>query len=144
MEFMELSVCCEGAVNISCLAAASKVSVVLSVVIVVVSVIIPPVGATSVVTVGVPPSRTVPIVAASIAPGRAAAVSASIVVGLLVVPTPVVCEHRRTSLVEVIPIGVVAIDVECHMAGIPREWTVEVRQPEVLVVLIGSQDELKV
>ena len=138
---MELSVSCERAVSISCLATASKVAGVLSVV---VSVIIPPDGATPVVATGAAPSRAVPVIAASIAPGRTAAVSASIVVGLLVVPAPVVCEHRRTSFVEVIPVGVVAIDVESHMTGIPRKWTVEVRQCEVLIVLIDSQYKLKV
>ena len=63
---MELSVSCEGAVSVGCLATASEMTVVLSVV---VSVVIPPVGTASVVVAGVPPSRTVAIDVASIAPG---------------------------------------------------------------------------
>ena len=118
----------ERAVSVSCLTTASEMAVVLSVV---VPVGVPPGGSASVVVAGVPPSRAVPV-------------SAGIVVGLLVVPTPVACKHRRTSLIEVIPVGVVAVDIERHMTVIPRKWTVEVRQPEVLVVLIDSQDELKV
>ena len=87
----------------------------------------------------------VPIVISSIPPGRTipmiipCRLPVCIVVGwFLVVSTPIASKSRGTSLVEVAPVGIVAIDVESPVAAIPTKRTVEVGNAHILVILISG------
>ena len=48
-------------------------------------------------------------------------------------------EHRRTSLVEVAAVGVVAVDVEHPAAALPVQRAIEVAKGSILVVLPGGE-----
>ena len=53
-------------------------------------------------------------------------------------------EHRRTSLVEVAAVGVVAVDVEHPAAALPAQWAIEVAEDCILVVLPCAQHIVEV
>ena len=88
-----------------------------------------------------------------IPPGRAVAVTVVVVLWLhgsivfsrfLVITTLIAHISFRMSLVEVAPIGVVGIDIESPSSVLPCQGAVEVRETDVLVVLVSSQDILEV
>ena len=79
-------------------------------------------------------------------PGRAISrfVAGIVCVSLLVVASLIAHKYRRTSLVEMAAVGIVAVDVESPGPRLPCERTIEVGKSHILVVLIGGQDILEV
>ena len=63
------------------------------------------------------------------------------IVGSVLVVIAALVSHVNlgTSLVEVAAVGIVGVDVESPAPIVPAQWTIEVRQTEILVILIGSQ-----
>ncbi len=94
----------------------------------------------------------VPIILVRISPGRAITMTVvalwlhgSIVVGwLFVVSTLIAHIPLRMSFVEVALVAVVGVDIESPRTVMPSQRTIEVGQADVLVVLVGGQDILKV
>ena len=75
-------------------------------------------------------------------PGRAISRLLVCIVGscLLVVASLIAHKYRRTSLVEMAAVGIVAVDVEGPGTRLPCERTIKVGKAHILVVLISGQD----
>ena len=94
---------------------------------------------------------SVPIILIRISPGRAITMTVvtlwlpvSIVVWLPVVSTLVAHISLRMCLVEMALVAVVGVDIESPSTPMPCQRTIEVGQADILVILVSSQNKLKV